>query len=210
MIYCRMKMSKESGINRVLWLIIGAVISGAVGLGYIYIQSNFLQQTPKLMFSSINSIPFEGEENNIGIYHVEVFNDGKTTIHNIDCVIIIEGSKIEDYILSVEPSISYNEIQIEDTFYLNIPMLNSEERISVSLLTTSIGALPTKPVVSLRGEGVTGSEFTGASESEIKQIFGNYSLIISAVGAIISIMIGYFYWSKESEERIIIRDNKVD
>ncbi|MBA7636132.1 hypothetical protein ES703_43747 [subsurface metagenome] len=161
-------------------------------MGYVYIQSTFLQQTPKLLFSSLNSIPFEGEENNIGIYHVEILNDGKTTIKNINCVIIIEGSIIEDHILSVEPSISYIEIQVEDRFSLEIPMLNSKEKIGVSLLTTSIGELPMKPLISLRGEGVTGIESSDESEVSIIETFRNITTIVTFLGVLISIGIRYY------------------
>jgi len=87
----------------------------------------------------------------------------------------------------------YTEEKLGDRFNLEVPMLNSKEKMSVSLLTTSIGELPTKPEVSLRGEGVVGSESTIETEASPLLIFGNYSTLVSFIGTILSLFLGYYF-----------------
>lgn len=191
-----MKMSDESVLSKLSWIIVGTVVTGAIGLGYYFLQTNFLQQTPELVFSSLNSIPFSGEESNLGIYHVEILNDGKLTIKEIICVIIIDSAIIEEYKISVEPSIKYTGEKVGDRFTLELPMLNSKEKIGVSLLTTSIDELPPKPEVSLRGEGVVGSESTLESQSPQSLIFGNYSVMVSIGSSMLALIMGYYFRTK--------------
>jgi hypothetical protein len=79
---------EEKKIN---WLVIfiTAVLSalGTLGSGWIlsWIQNDEL----KLTYTTIETVPFEGNNRHFGVYHVSFSNDGKKQITDLVCFIKI-------------------------------------------------------------------------------------------------------------------------
>ena len=110
----------------------------------------------KLTYSTIETVPFEGNNRHFGVYHVSFANEGKKQITDVVCFIKIPPAKIEDWKVTVDPAMSKSESFDSLGYWLKIPELNPHDLVRVSLLATSTLSLPTHPEVSLRAKSITG------------------------------------------------------
>lgn len=122
------------------------------------ILTNIQNREPRLVFSTSDTIPFAGENQVMGIYHIRISNEGKKATNNVVCHICLLDTNIEQWDISADPALKFSEILTNDSLELSFPILNPSETLQISILATNDKSLPNKPEISLRAEGVSGSE----------------------------------------------------
>lgn len=145
---------------RMSWLtifvsgLVTLVVSVAAGTVIYGLQS----REPHLVYSTSDTLPFNGENRVVAVYQVSLTNDGKRSVDEVVCVIRIPGAAIEQKRVIADPSLSYTDSTLNDTLKLQISSLNPSETVHVSVLASAPSFIPTHPEVSLRAKGVLGEQ----------------------------------------------------
>lgn len=164
-------------------IIITAFVTLSVTLASGYIIIVWQTQTPHLYYSTTETIPFSGESQVIGIYHISVTNEGGKVARDVVCVVQIPDSNIQQWQMVGPLAIEYSHSLVGNTLKLNFPMINPSESIQLSILANSTDSLPQMPVVSLRGENVVGVEKTSDSAPNIWLLWFQIVSVVLGVGA---------------------------
>ena len=149
-------MAEKGSIN---WkqIILTGVVTLVVTISSSFII-NFVQtKAPNLSYSVQDTLPFQGGDQTLGIYHVVLENDGGTLVRNVVFNVKINDALISNWKTSVDKQIPYDYSINNDTIVLTFVTLNPSEKVELSILATTKTILPNKPEVSVRGEGVIGS-----------------------------------------------------
>jgi len=155
--------------NIIITAVIGAVITGVVTVG-VNLITEFIKTEPvSLIYSVDNVVPFSGNSGTIGIYRLQIMNNGKKMIEEMALNVELQNAKIEQSNVSENNSLDYNE-KIENGYKLYVKNLNPSESIAVSLLASSSNALPARPDINLRGKGIVGVEKANRAESGLQEI----------------------------------------
>jgi hypothetical protein len=181
-------MNEESTNQRgsVWWQrIVSALLGIAVTVVGALILQKIQSREPRLVYSSVETVPFNGQNGVIGIYQVVVRNDGKREVEDISSYIRIAGAKIEQYHTIVAPSLTTTTAQVDDAVKVNIPSLNPGETAQISILASSPTFLPTHPDISMRAKGVNGEEATSGTPSK-RQETSPLLPLLTAVAALSS------------------------
>jgi hypothetical protein len=144
-----------------------AVVTGLVGVSTGMILFFFQQRQPKLSYQVADTIPFMGDKERLAIHNIVVKNSGKELVKNVDCSISLSPSKIKEKRISADSSLKYNDSVAGSTYTFHVDNLNPEEKITVSILSSSNNEIPQRPTISLRGEGVKGEEATDKDKKSI-------------------------------------------
>lgn len=136
------------------------IVTLGVGMALYYIQT----PEPRLTYSVEDTLPFEGPSENIAIYHVRIENNGKRVVEDVVCQLSFSTAIIKQYRIILEPSITYNETILNNSYRVELLNLNPQESTLVSVLASSPDQLPSRPEISLRGKGITGIEVSGKTE----------------------------------------------
>ena len=191
-------MSERDTIN---WkqLFIGAVITFIVGTTSGILIFNYQTQEPRLYYSAPETIPFSGEDQVIGIYHISLSNEGKKASKNVICVIQIPEATIEDWKISTELllAMELSSSVINDTLKLEFPLINPSERIHVSILATAANSLPLRPIVAIRAEDIVGIEKDLAEPFDVSMLMSTIGIVIGFVGVIFAFIMRLYRWQKE-------------
>jgi hypothetical protein len=111
---------------------------------------------PDLVYSAVESIPFQGADGVVGIYQVRIVNDGTRAVDDVQAWMRVAGATIDKQRVIAAPALPA-KVQVQgDAIRLDLPNLNPNEAVTLSVLASGKGGLPTRPEVSLRARGVTG------------------------------------------------------
>jgi len=140
-------------------------VLGGVLLHYLQLRE------PDLVYAVAPTSLLVGQSQTSAMYNVSVSNKGEEIVENVDCHVVITGTPtIEDVQIAAAPAITYSYSVVSNSMKLHFPWLNPLEEAQLRVLATSPnrpnnlpGALPSRPIVSLRGKGVSGVERSGKS-----------------------------------------------
>jgi hypothetical protein len=145
--------------SRLLSALLGVAVTVVAALIVQKLQS----REPHLVYSSVETAPFNGQNGVVGIYQIVLHNDGKKELEDISCFVRIPAAKIEQYRTIVAPSLNSTTTETNDSVRAAIPSLNPGESAQISILASSSTSLPSRPEVSVRAKGVNGLEQTPAT-----------------------------------------------
>jgi len=93
-------------------------------------------KTKQLLTYNIQSLIFENEDENIGLYNIELKNKGENVINKVYCDIKFETGSIEK--LKIEPKLSseYKELDTKRRA-IKFPNINGDEKTLISILVSS-------------------------------------------------------------------------
>lgn len=135
-----------------------AVITGIVTLGTGMALFTLQQRNPRLEYSVADTIPFEGQQEKLAIYHITIRNDGKCLVEDVACSISVKPAVIKTSKVQADATLKYTEMSTNDVHWIDIKGLNPHEAVTVSLLASSLTSFPAHPAVALRGKNITGEE----------------------------------------------------
>lgn len=153
-------MEKADNPRGSLWVqrVGSAVLGILVTVVAAIIVQKLESREPRLVFTSVETVPFNGPNNVIGIYQTVVRNEGKAEVDDVSCYIRIPGATIEQHRVIVPPSLQVQEGTIGDALRVEIPSLNPGELAQISILANNPTHLPNHPEISVRAKGVNASE----------------------------------------------------
>ena len=145
--------------NRVNWkqIFTTAVITGIVAVISGMLVYNLQLRTPKLQYFVDDTIPFVCSPDNYAIYHIRIENTGRKAVEDVIGYIYLPHAVIKKHKIGITPSIIYKRHIQQSSYTVKIPVLNSGESATISLLSSGPIKLPSKPRVSLRGRDVVGT-----------------------------------------------------
>jgi hypothetical protein len=150
-----MDIPVESASNwrRTLAVAVISIIVTVVGGTMVSMLSS---REPRLTYTAPESLPFNGEGKSVGIYQLEIANEGNNVAEGLTGSVRIPLAIIDNHRVT-SPGALPIETKVEgDTVRLSAPSLNPTETIRLSILASSSTTLPGEPVVSVRANGVTG------------------------------------------------------
>jgi hypothetical protein len=139
-------------------IVVTALVTGVITIATGMILYRWQRSEPHLVFSTIETIPFSGQNQVVGIYQVSISNDGTQAVEDVSCFIRVPGANIAQKRISISPSMTYVDSGTGDNVRLQVPGINPSENIQVSFLAEAASNLPARPEVSLRAKGVSGEE----------------------------------------------------
>ena len=110
---------------------------------------------PTLAYVPSESLPFNGGGKNVGIYQVDVTNEGDAVADALTGSMRIPGATIDNQRVSGPGALPIDVKTEGDTVHLSAPSLNPAETIHVYILASSTTPLPAEPDVSVRATGVS-------------------------------------------------------
>jgi hypothetical protein len=160
-------------------ILVTAVITGIVAVATGMLLFNIQRRDPYLTYEVKDTIPFMGDKEKLAIYHVTIRNGGKQIVSDVDCHISVAPALVKETRTSLEPSIPFTEKASAGNYEVHLMNLNPDEEATLSVLASTPGELPSRPKVSLRGQGVTGKE---AEEKEKRTFFEGpiFTAVVSA------------------------------
>lgn len=138
--------------------VLKALIGGVVSLTIASMVFTWQAEKPRITWTLVSSAIHKSGTKSIQIANINVANHGIKDAENIECVIRVAGSKIDD--LDVGPdTIGLRKSVKEDTATISIPLLGESESLIISLLSSNIQeskiiSYAATPWVTIRGKGV--------------------------------------------------------
>lgn len=165
--------------------IVSALLGITVTVAGALIVQRLETREPRLTYSSVETVPFNGPNNVVGIYQVVLRNEGKKEVEDIGCYIRIPGAKIEQYRTITAPSLVTTDSVTNDVVRVSIPSLNPGETAQVSVLASNPSFLPIHPDISVRAKGLMGMEQPSVAAAKSETTLPLLSGII-ALAALVS------------------------
>lgn len=172
-------MSMQTKLNWVQ-ILITAIVTLGVTIGSGLVLSYVQTSKPRLVYTTTETIPFSGQEQVMGIYHVSISNEGRKATKDVICFVSARPAIIDQWDISADPALQYIESSTNNSLTLTLPILNPKELLQISILAMHPNSIPMVPEISLRAEGIMGIEKT----QDRTQILGLYfPYIIALIGA---------------------------
>lgn len=189
-------------MKKINWfsIIITAIITGAVTVGAGLVLSKLEKKEPILQYSIIETAPFSGNNQFVGVYHVTISNDGEKEVEKVLSTIAIPGAKIDNKNVLAKPTITFSDKMLGDTFSIDIPLLNPAENVQISILASSQKKLPKFPDVSLRAKGLSGIEKPLKTPDKRFSLSNIFPAIAGALAGIMFYLFRIVYKEKEDED----------
>jgi len=174
----------EEKERRINWMqiVATALITGAVTIVTGFILFRLQTKEPKLVYTATETRPFRGTDRNFAIYNLSISNLGGASIADVVSIVQVPDATLEDLRVVADPSLKYTYDIVSDTLELQIPELNPNETMAVSVLATSQTDLPDTPDVSLRGSGITGVETTSPERKDSRDFLVSIAAAIFGAG----------------------------
>jgi hypothetical protein len=137
-------------------ILLTGLVTGAVTVLTGMALFKWQQREPRLSFSLSDTIPFEGQDEQLAIYHVSIQNEGKREVEDVLCSVDVSPAAIKKYRVKADATLKHSEVVSNSVIQFQANGLNPNEEITLSVLASSTNAIPTRPVVSLRGKDVMG------------------------------------------------------
>src|SRR6266481_3799977 len=182
----------ERGPGRWGERIISAFLGIVVAVIAALIIGNFQAHDPHLSYSSTESVPFSGPNGDVSIYQVTLSNDGKREVYDAACAIRIPAAKIDQFKITADPLLSASGTINGDSLNVQIPNLNPSESIQISLLASGSQNLPVRPVVTVRGKGIVGSEKSKTTDKPWSERFVLIATMAATLALGVSTVFGRF------------------
>jgi hypothetical protein len=151
---------KTDWTRTIIPIFITGIVMIAVGIIVGLSLNHFQMREPKLVYYVEDTIPYQSPTGDTAIYHVKIENLGKEAAEEVICILAFEKANIEQYRIIIDPSINYSESVLSNSYRVDLPSLNPKESATLSVLATSNDKLPARPEISLRGNGIVGSQAT--------------------------------------------------
>jgi hypothetical protein len=191
-------MDESKKIN---WMsvLLGAVITTAIGsIGTLTV--NYLSRQEVSLQYIVNTTPqFFGSLANTAVYTLDVANTGKKEAKQLRGVVRFPGGNIEDHKLDAPAAMDHRERVSGDSFNISVPVVNPDDRFSISFVVKYKTSRPNTPSVDIRAEGESAnptSAFGDQSSTSISRLFG----AALPIGALI-ISLGAFWWQTSTDRR---------
>lgn len=146
-------------------IIATAVVTGIVtvltGMILFWVQS----KEPRLVYSTVESVPFEGGQEYLSIFQVHIRNAGKKSAEDVVLLLSLRDGEIQKSQLSINPTIKHQIKADKTSFLLEVGTLNPEEEAKASLLLNNTKGKTVVPDISLRAKGIKGVEDSGNEQT---------------------------------------------
>jgi hypothetical protein len=150
-----MDVSVDPGSNWRKTLAAGVISIVVIVVGQTLV-SKISAREPRLTYAAPESLPFNGEGKSVGIYQLEIANEGDSAAEGLTGSVRVPMAVIDNHRVT-GPGALPVDIKVEgDVVHLSAPSLNPTETIHLSVLASSSTTLPGNPDVSVRANGVTG------------------------------------------------------
>jgi hypothetical protein len=169
-------------------IICTAIVTGLVSVGTGMLLFKIQNKQPILTYNVSESVPFQGDSANLSIYLVEIKNDGKKFVEDVQCNIDVQSANIVNKRFKTDDALPFTDICKSNNCRISIPLLNPNELLSVSILLSSNNQSEIKPKVILRAKGITGKPLKSQSSKSNEQITF-IATIVSAYTAMLSLVI---------------------
>ncbi len=144
-------VSKGDYVKIVAGIIFGLVPGILIALFGFWLNS----KTPHLKVRVPDTIVYKGEKSKLGIVNVNVTNDGSQQAEDIECMLSLPETKIQE--VKVAPEILHPTIESSnDKITVRVKSLNPGEDFLISALANNPDKLPAETKVEVRGKGVVG------------------------------------------------------
>lgn len=169
--------------RRLNWsqILLTALVTGVVTIVTGVILSKLQVHEPSLVYSTVETIPFAGQNQVVGIYQVSISNEGNKEVEEVDAFIRVIGAKIEQRRVSAAPTLAFSDELKTDSITLHFPRINPSETVQLSILATAPAELPRRSEVALRARGLSGKEKTNDEKEKFGTVFA--AVLTALVGA---------------------------
>jgi hypothetical protein len=165
--------------------IVSALLGITVTVAGALIVQRLETREPRLTYSSVETVPFNGPNDVVGIYQVVLQNEGKKEVEDVGCYIRIPGAKIEQHRTITAPSLITTDSVTNDILRVSIPSLNPGETAQVSVLASNPSFLPLHPDISVRAKGIMGTEQKSGAAAKSETILPFLSATTIAFAALL-------------------------
>jgi hypothetical protein len=138
------------------WTLIAAAISIVVIVAAETLVHRISSREPSITYAAPESLPFNGGGRNVGIYQVEITNEGDAVAEGLTGSVRVPAATIDNQRVSGPGALLIDAKADGDTVRLSAPSLNPTETIHLSILASSAATLPSEPEVSVRAIGTSG------------------------------------------------------
>jgi hypothetical protein len=138
------------------WTLIAAAISIVVIVAGESLVHRISSREPSVTYTAPESLPFNGGGRSVGIYQVDITNEGDAAADSLTGSVRIPAATIDNQRVSGPGALLIDAKAEGDTVRLSAPSLNPTETIRLSILASSPTTLPTEPEVSVRATGISG------------------------------------------------------
>lgn len=150
-------------------------------------------KAPRLVYTTVDALPFPHEKGSTGIYQVIFKNDGNKEAEKVVSVVKIPNANITDKRIESPPSLDQPPVIKVDgeMLRLDIARLDPDDQIKISVLARSDTTLEPTPEVDMRSVGVKGVKSDRIASTKVttaEVIVGLLNLSVIIAGAILGIV----------------------
>ena len=182
----------SSWANRIISASLGIVVTVVAALVIARLEA----REPHLVYSSAESLPFNGPNGDVSIYQITITNDGKQEVNGVAAAVRVADCKINQYKVTANPLLSPTVAVSGDSLTIQIPGLNPAESVQISMLVSATQNAPARPQIALRGQGVNGTEKTQATSASLDTTLPYVSLLAATLAVLTTGSVASFLRSK--------------
>lgn len=165
----------KEGINWKQTLItafITVLVTVIAGMLLFYFQTKKV----KLSYEISQITPFHKQNEELTIYHVSLSNSGKDIAEEVKGIIDIRPARIDEYNITTDFPLQKNDSLNNGVLYFSLRSLNSDEKVSISILANSSSSFPESPNIKIRAKGCLATLNT--NQSKINEQIAKPNLMI--------------------------------
>ncbi len=155
----------EETSSKILWIIIGGIVSLIVGVTTAFLINKLTASRPKLHYSTTSIEFFKGKTNQVGVVAIEIHNPGGKEIEELQCNVSFPNAIITESSCDGLPTDSFQLASQDNASKFTVPFFNPDESISLQFLIAPESDLIEPPVIDLRGKGIVGELAAGTDAS---------------------------------------------
>lgn len=163
-------------------VIVTSALSLIVALVAYYIENPSAQLVYSTDTIQLNSLRGMGS-----VYRMTVWNDGARTVEDVQ--LFVQQSQIDKSSINVDASFNYKTATEPTGIKIEIPILNSGERLILSWKTEASGKLP---LILLRGKGAIGQVQALATDRQMTMIVA----LLAGTGTALLLVVVWRYWNR--------------
>jgi hypothetical protein len=145
--------------------LLAAFITGAITVMNALVIDHCTSKKNSLSYYTHLSEPFEKDSVHLGIYHMELLNDGDEMVEDIKGIIQFEGQHIVAFKLKGSPTLNIRDSLAGSNYHLNLASLNPMEKLAMAFLVSGIPPSNGMPLVDIRAKGLKALGRAGSSWS---------------------------------------------
>lgn len=157
--------------------LITAALTGTFTVAASLVTYWLTNKSPEMVYTLVGGPSFSSPEGAKRIFVLEVNNKGSKEIKNAFIKISLPGGEISEAAAAATAGVKVIETRSKSEFQLNTDILNPEDTVKISLLTTQKNN-ESAPVVVARAPGITATDITSKPiKSRIDYIFTAVTVI---------------------------------